>query len=69
MNNAKRGLAIVFNHQYYYNKNLPIRIGTDKDADNLDKTFSSLGFDVIVHKDPILSDIEYVIEKSMIKLM
>lgn len=65
MDHPRRGLAIIFNHEHFYNPELTIRNGTNQDAKSLKSAFQSLGFEVNVHKDAILSDIEYIIEKSI----
>ncbi|XP_065348975.1 caspase-1-like isoform X2 [Cloeon dipterum] len=64
MTHKRRGRAIIFNHEHFNQPNLSIRNGTNVDAENLRETFEGLGFDVTVHKDPLLSDIEYVINKA-----
>jgi len=68
MDHPRRGTAIIFNHEYFYNPELSIRNGTNRDAQKLKAAFLSLGFEVTIHKDPIFSDIEYIIEKSILRL-
>lgn len=51
MNHKKRGLAVIFNHEYFEMEKLKPRSGTDVDARNLKAALTNLGFEVIVHQD------------------
>ncbi|XP_059489240.1 uncharacterized protein LOC132204635 [Neocloeon triangulifer] len=64
MTHNRRGKAIIFNHEFFNMSNLSVRNGTNVDGENLRDTFEALGFDVTLHKDLILSDIEYVVNKA-----
>lgn len=50
MSHSKRGVALIFNHMYF-NANLPIRQGTNKDRDDLQSMFTKLKFKVECHND------------------
>ncbi|XP_055298981.1 caspase-1-like [Sitodiplosis mosellana] len=62
MNHKHRGLALIFNHNYFYN-NLNPRNGTQADCERLRKTFHSLNFDVQVHDDLEQDDIFNELQK------
>lgn len=51
MNHARRGLAIIFNHEKFDVEKLRPRSGTDVDAKNLEASLKRLGFEVTVHHD------------------
>ncbi|XP_063314418.1 caspase-6-like [Pelobates fuscus] len=52
MNNVKRGLALIFNHErFYWQLTLPERRGTNADRDNLHRRLHDLGFEVKVYSD------------------
>ncbi|CAH2300755.1 caspase-6 isoform X1 [Pelobates cultripes] len=52
MNNVKRGLALIFNHErFYWQLTLPERRGTNADRDNLHRRLHDLGFEVRVYSD------------------
>jgi caspase-like apoptosis-related cysteine protease len=56
----KRGKALIFNHKQFDQKRenrLKSRSGTEKDADILNETLTSLGFDVSIDTDPVLDTI------------
>lgn len=46
MNHPKRGLAIIFNHEFFTVAHLKDRCGTNVDCENLSITLKNLGFDV-----------------------
>lgn len=46
MNHQKRGLAIIFNHEFFTIRHLGPRSGTNVDCDNLVATLKNLGFEV-----------------------
>jgi caspase-like apoptosis-related cysteine protease len=51
MNHKRRGLAIIFNHEYFDDPSLGRRDGTNFDRDKLQETLQGLGFFVKVHND------------------
>ncbi|XP_033347632.1 caspase-1-like [Bombus vosnesenskii] len=64
MNHAKRGLAIIFNHEFFTITHLKPRCGTNVDCENLVNTFKDLGFEVndfhnYTHRD-IMKNLERV---------
>ncbi|XP_030759882.1 caspase-1-like isoform X2 [Sitophilus oryzae] len=58
MNHPKRGLALIFNHEVFECGGLKSRSGTNEDCNNLKLCLSSLGFEVMVFKDLIYTDLE-----------
>ncbi|KAH0951016.1 hypothetical protein HN011_008887 [Eciton burchellii] len=46
MNHSKRGLALIFNHEFFTIGHLKPRCGTNVDCENLSKTLKGLGFEV-----------------------
>lgn len=48
---SKRGVALIFNHKVYDEKQMKPRDGTEKDARTLESVLKSLGFDVKVFND------------------
>ena len=46
MNHSKRGLAIIFNHEFFTITHLKPRCGTNVDCENLVNTLKNLGFEV-----------------------
>lgn len=46
MNHPKRGLALIFNHEFFTISHLKPRSGTNVDCENLIKTLKSLDFEV-----------------------
>ncbi|CAK9820742.1 unnamed protein product [Anthophora plagiata] len=64
MNHAKRGLAIIFNHEFFTITHLRARCGTNVDCENLVNTLKNLGFEVndfhnYTHRD-IVKNLERV---------
>lgn len=58
MNHPKRGLALIFNHEFFTLSHLKPRSGTNVDCENLKIVFTNLGFEVndyhnITHKDMV----------------
>ncbi|XP_015590041.1 caspase-1 [Cephus cinctus] len=47
MSHSKRGLALIFNHEFFTTNNLKQRCGTNVDCDNLINVLKDLGFDVM----------------------
>ncbi|EDW31806.1 GL11317 [Drosophila persimilis] len=64
MNHKNRGLALIFNHEFFKIPRLKTRLGTNVDAEELSKTFKKLGFDVTVHKDCKWQKIRENVEKA-----
>ncbi|XP_029160880.1 caspase-1-like [Nylanderia fulva] len=46
MNHSKRGIALIFNHEFFNISHLKARSGTNVDCDNLINTLKNLGFEV-----------------------
>lgn len=64
MNHAKRGLALIFNHEFFTIAHLRSRCGTNEDCKNLINTLKNLGFEVndfhnYTHRD-IVKNLERV---------
>jgi len=56
MNHPKRGIALIFNHEFFTISHLKSRAGTNVACDNLINTLKILGFEVndlhnCTHKD------------------
>ncbi|KAL7737060.1 hypothetical protein ACLKA6_005281 [Drosophila palustris] len=64
MNHKHRGLALIFNHEYFDIPSLKARTGTNVDSEELRKALKRLDFEVSVHKDCKLRDILKHIEKA-----
>ncbi|XP_056631159.1 caspase-1-like isoform X2 [Diorhabda carinulata] len=64
MNHKRRGLAYIFNHEFFEVGSLKPRGGTNEDCRNLKECLIALGFDVHVFKDLNYSDIELHIKKA-----
>ena len=62
-NHSNRGIALIFNHEHFavMNKDLPQRLGTNVDCENIVNSLQNLSFDVKSFKDlrylDILSEI------------
>ncbi|XP_059489241.1 uncharacterized protein LOC132204636 [Neocloeon triangulifer] len=69
MNYKKRGVALIFNHnKFSETSGLEPRNGTDKDKAALEKAFKKHAFHVPdIGDDLRLSDIEYVINRDIVK--
>ncbi|XP_012284913.1 caspase-1 [Orussus abietinus] len=66
MNHSKRGLAIIFNHEFFTISHLKQRCGTNVDCENLIMTLKDLGFEVrdfhnSTHRD-IIKNLERIAE-------
>ncbi|XP_043270783.1 caspase-1-like [Venturia canescens] len=66
MNHAKRGLAVIFNHEFFTVTHLKARSGTNVDCENLVNTLKDLGFEVndfhnATHKD-VVKNLERIAE-------
>lgn len=64
MNHKKRGMAIIFNHEYFEIHSLKQRNGTNVDRDNLKHTLSGLGFQVTVYDNLNSKEIKKIVEKG-----
>lgn len=63
MNHAKRGMAVIFNHEFFLN-GAKARSGTNADCELLERTLKKKQFDVSVYRD--LSSIEILNEVKQI---
>lgn len=61
MSHKNQGKVIVFNH--FVVEGEDDRLGTHKDVQRINKTFTNLRFEVIQHNDLKLSQIREIIEK------
>jgi caspase-like apoptosis-related cysteine protease len=67
MRHEKRGKALIFNHKQFDSKlGLGPRNGTDKDAENLKETLSTLGFDVTIYPDMDLDILNRKLEQAAV---
>ncbi|KAJ3662325.1 hypothetical protein Zmor_006679 [Zophobas morio] len=64
MNHKIRGLALIFNHEFFDIHNLKPRTGTDQDRKNLEEVLRKLGFEVVVFQDLRYHDIELQIKQA-----
>lgn len=64
MNHAKRGLALVFNHEHFDIPSLKSRTGTNVDCENLCDTLKGLHFEVSMYKDFRSADIQHEIQSG-----
>jgi caspase-like apoptosis-related cysteine protease len=64
MNHKKRGMAIIFNHEYFDISLLKRRTGTNVDCANLKHTLNDLGFRVTVHNDLTAKEITNTVEQG-----
>lgn len=64
MRNQVRGIALIFNHEYFIMPDKQRRLGTDKDRDRIEKNLQRLKFDVRVYNDCFLDDIDRAILKG-----
>ncbi|KAK9886758.1 hypothetical protein WA026_018410 [Henosepilachna vigintioctopunctata] len=64
MKHKKRGMALIFNHEYFDVAGLKPRAGTSEDCTNLKKCLGNLDFDVQVFKDLKYQAIEGHIEQA-----
>lgn len=46
MDHEKRGLALIFNHEFFKDDDINPRSGTNVDCENLTSTLKSFGFEV-----------------------
>ncbi|XP_017108317.2 caspase-1 [Drosophila bipectinata] len=64
MNHKNRGLALIFNHEFFDIPSLKSRAGTNVDSAELESALQGLGFKVSVHKDCKFRDILKHVEKA-----
>ncbi|KAL1459013.1 hypothetical protein WDU94_011031 [Cyamophila willieti] len=64
MNHAHRGLAIIFNHEFFDSHHLRARAGTMADWENLHNTLHNMGFEVKSYHDPTFKDITNIIDDA-----
>uniref|UniRef100_A0A8D8PZ91 Caspase-1 n=2 Tax=Cacopsylla melanoneura TaxID=428564 RepID=A0A8D8PZ91_9HEMI len=64
MNHAHRGLALIFNHEFFDSQHLRPRAGTMADWENLHNTLHNLGFEVITHHNAIFKEITNGIDEA-----
>nr|6PDQ_A Chain A, Ancestral Effector Caspase-3/6/7 [Homo sapiens]6PDQ_D Chain D, Ancestral Effector Caspase-3/6/7 [Homo sapiens] len=64
MNHKRRGLCLIINNKNFDRKTgMKTRNGTDKDAENLEKTFKSLGFEVKVYNDLTAEEMQETLQE------
>ena len=56
MDHPKRGRCIILNYEKFDSPDLKERKGTDKDANDLLKTFTALNFDVVPYQNRSYSE-------------
>lgn len=64
MDHKKRGIALIFNHETFYDFDMPIRKGTHVDRDRLGHTFADLGFDVRVYDNYTEAQIKSILQEG-----
>lgn len=64
MTHGNQGKVIIFNHKEYID-GTDKREGTEKDVKRIENTFRNLDFDVIIHTDLMLADIQDVLDGCM----
>jgi hypothetical protein len=68
MQHERRGKALIFNHKRFggtRGTSMKPRAGTEKDADRLNETLTSLGFDVSIYTDPDYEEICKKLERAV----
>ncbi|KAG5328669.1 CASP1 protein, partial [Acromyrmex charruanus] len=63
MNHSKRGLALIFNHEFFTVSHLKSRCGTNVDCENLKATLKDLGFEVNDYHNLTQKDIVKQLER------
>ncbi|NXQ23023.1 CASP6 protein, partial [Peucedramus taeniatus] len=59
MDHQRRGVALIFNHEHFFWRlKLPDRRGTMADRNNLNRTFTDLGFEVRLFDDMNKEDVQ-----------
>jgi len=64
MNHSKRGLALIFNHEFFTVSHLKPRCGTNVDCENLKATLKDLGFEVNDYHNLTQKDIVKQLERG-----
>lgn len=64
MDHKYRGIALIFNHETFFDFQMPIRKGTNVDRDRLEHTFTDLGFDVRVYDNQTETQIKNVLQEG-----
>ena len=64
MNHKMRGMAIIFNHEYFDIRSLKRRNGTNVDCNNLEHTLKNLGFQVDVYDNLKSKDITKIVNQG-----
>lgn len=67
MNHEKRGLAVIFNHEFFSANGMRQRAGTKVDCENLAAQLKRLHFDVEVFTDYDLKEVHGKIGESNLK--
>jgi hypothetical protein len=62
MRHPRRGVALIFNHQFF--DRLQARSGSSKDCDNLSDQLQSLGFEIQIYKDLSYTQLSGVLKES-----
>lgn len=65
MNNPKRGLAMIFNHEFFTTNHLKSRSGTNVDCETLRNCLLKLGFEVKDYQNLVFKDIQKNLEKGI----
>lgn len=63
MDNKNRGIALVFNHEHFYEN--ARRLGTEKDRDRLKVSLERFGFEVRVFNDLTFDKMEEELDKGL----
>lgn len=69
MDHKNRGLALIFNHEFFNDRTLGARRGTQVDRDRLHRTFTHLGFDVRTFDNPTEIDIRGILKKGKLRCL
>lgn len=64
MDHKHRGIALIFNHETFYDFDMPTRRGTHVDRDRLENTFAGLGFDVRVYDNQTEAQIKSILQEG-----
>jgi caspase-like apoptosis-related cysteine protease len=64
MNHKRRGMAIIFNHEYFDDLLLESRDGTNFDRDKLEHTLKGLGFKVEVHDNKKRKNLMKIVDEG-----
>jgi caspase-like apoptosis-related cysteine protease len=64
MSHKRRGVAIIFNHEYFDIHSLKQRNGTNVDCENLKHSLIDLGFEVTAHNNLSSKDITKIVKQG-----